>query len=573
MNPERKSIHNYKFVEPQLAVLRGLGARLDLTHKYAFKEANGNLLGILNTEVNITVVHTLVQFYDPPLRCFTFQDYQLAPTLEEYSHILGKKEIELNLKPKGGIHGFTSKFLVDKVITFVEAGSWTTFNANLALLIYGIVLFLNMEEFVDLAVIHIFLAQNPIPILLGNAYYSIHVRTQKKKAIIVCCTHLLYRWFISHLSSKGPFVENKDNLKWYQRIISLKAKDIPWYFREYDGVKLILNYGDFPNVPLLGTKGGTNYNPRLALRQLGYPMMDKPDLESVEGFVLYEGVEEPELIKKIVKAWGSIYPQGIAEMGKKNCISKEAYTSWVKSRVSEVLLPFPPEPSMNLQSPEPENQPNSEVDELNKVIKTLEKENVDLKSKLAKISLDKETLKFNLNQKRDRVRQADDEVQIEVFNRLKVGKTLKGNYASLTTKKKQLAEAQYRTGKAELEHMEQMKKLQSLLEACKKELKDERSCNKHLEVTLRQNQYELNHRLEEIQELKGQSHGNLKDSNIQLNKHPEDPSSRGKTIVNNVPSKPNHNPPPEGSAMLGKWGACLSPKSQAYYEKLLSNCF
>lgn len=61
----------------------------------------------------------------------------------------------------------------------------------------------------------------------------------------------------------------------------------------YDGVKLILNYGDFPNVPLLGTKGGINYNPRLALRQLGYPMVDKPDLESVEGFVLYEGVEEP----------------------------------------------------------------------------------------------------------------------------------------------------------------------------------------------------------------------------------------------------------------------------------------
>lgn len=103
---------------------------------------------------------------------------------------------------------------------------------------------------------------------------------------------------------------------------------------------------------------------------------------------------------------------------------------------------------------------------------------------LSKISLEKETLKFNLNQKRDRVRQADDEVQTEVFKRLKVDDTLKGTYASLTTKKKQLAEAQYQAGKAELEHMEQMKKLQSLLEACKKELKDERSRNKQLEVTL-----------------------------------------------------------------------------------------
>lgn len=75
------------------------------------------------------------------MRCFSFQDYQLTPTLEEYCHILGvrikdqvlfviinelpkshhiaealhleKKEVELNLKLKG-THGFTSKFLVDK---------------------------------------------------------------------------------------------------------------------------------------------------------------------------------------------------------------------------------------------------------------------------------------------------------------------------------------------------------------------------------------------------------------------------------------------------------------------------
>ncbi|XP_050897264.1 uncharacterized protein LOC127104094 [Lathyrus oleraceus] len=433
-----KNIHNYKFVEPQLVVLRGLEARLDLGHKDDFKEAYGNLLGILNTKVNIIDVHTMVQFYDPPLRCFTFQDYQLAPALEEYSHILGiriknqvpyirtkelpkyqdlvevvhigNKEVELNLKPKGGVYGLTSKFLVDKAISFAEAGSWTTFNANLALLIYGIVLFPNMEEFVDLAAIHIFLTQNHIPNLLADTYYFIHARTQKKKGTIVCCTPLLYRWFILHLPNKGLFVENKDNLKWSQRIMSLNTKDISWYSRVYEGVKLILNCVDFPNVPLIGTKGGINYNPMLALRQLGYPMVDKPDVKSVEGFVLYEGIEEPELIKKIVKAWGAICPQGREEISKKNYIAKESYTSWVKGRVGEILLPFPPEPSMNVKPLEPVNHHNSEVDELKKVIKTLEKENVDLKSRLGKISLEKETLKFNLNQKRDRVRRADDEM-------------------------------------------------------------------------------------------------------------------------------------------------------------------
>ncbi|XP_050897305.1 uncharacterized protein LOC127104145 [Lathyrus oleraceus] len=443
MNPERISIHSYKFVEPQLTVLRGLGARLVIGNKDDFKTSYGNLLGIQNIEVNTTILHTLVQFYDPPLRCFTFQDYQSAPTLEEYSHILGikiknqmpyvptkelpkyqvlakalhigKKEVELNLKPKGGIHGFTSKFLVDKVVAFVEAGSWIASNASLAILIYGIVLFPNMEEFMDLAAIHIFLTQNPIPTLLTDTYYSIHVRTQKKKGTIVCGTHLLYRWFISHLPSKGPFVENKDNLKWSQRIMPLNAEDIFWYSRIYDSVKLILNYGDFPNVPLLGKKEGINYNSRLALRQLGYPMVDKPHLKGVEGFVLYEDVEDPELVRKIVKAWVAICTQGRAKMGKKNCISKEAYTKLVKDRVNEILLPFPFEPSMSIKPSEPMIHQTYEIDELKRVIKALEKENTDLKYILGKISLEKETLKFNLNQKRARVRQADDEVQTEVF--------------------------------------------------------------------------------------------------------------------------------------------------------------
>lgn len=81
----------------------------------------------------------------------------------------------------------------------------------------------------------------------------------------MCCVPLLYRRFISHLPNNGPFIENKDNLKWSQRTMSLTAEDIIWYSRAYDDVKVILNSGNFRNVHLIGTKGGINYNPRLAL--------------------------------------------------------------------------------------------------------------------------------------------------------------------------------------------------------------------------------------------------------------------------------------------------------------------
>lgn len=205
MNPGRRSVFSYKFVKPRLKALKGLGTCLALDHREDFKKAYGNLLGILNTKVNATTVHTFVQFYDPPIRCFTFKDYQLAQTLEEYSHILGveikdqvpfvstkelpksrilpealhleKNEVELNLKSKGGTHGFTLKFFMETSTAFTNVGSWNAFNAIFALLIYGIMLFSSMEDFVDLAFIHIFLSKNSVPTLVANMYYSIHVRT------------------------------------------------------------------------------------------------------------------------------------------------------------------------------------------------------------------------------------------------------------------------------------------------------------------------------------------------------------------------------------------------------------
>lgn len=94
----------------------------------------------------------------------------MAPKLEEYSHILRvgikdqvpfvstkelpmshllgkslyleKKELGINLNPKGGTHGFTLKFLVEKAIAFADVRSWNAFNVVFALLIYGLCYFL-----------------------------------------------------------------------------------------------------------------------------------------------------------------------------------------------------------------------------------------------------------------------------------------------------------------------------------------------------------------------------------------------------------------------------------------------
>ncbi|RDX68075.1 hypothetical protein CR513_52975, partial [Mucuna pruriens] len=48
-----------------------------------------NLLSLLQIEVQLVALLALTQYYDSPLRCFTFKDFQLAPTLEEYERLLG----------------------------------------------------------------------------------------------------------------------------------------------------------------------------------------------------------------------------------------------------------------------------------------------------------------------------------------------------------------------------------------------------------------------------------------------------------------------------------------------------
>lgn len=61
-------------------------------------------------------------------------------------------------------------------------------------------------------------------------------------------------------------------------------------------------------------------------------MLDKPNTKILEEFFLTEGVDNPELLKKISKAWGEVHLRGKAELGEKNCIARDPYTWWVKEK-------------------------------------------------------------------------------------------------------------------------------------------------------------------------------------------------------------------------------------------------
>ena len=175
MDCGRRNTKKYSFRCPDLKELRNLTSYV-LDPLY-FKQCHGKFLSILSVDVVEGLLSVLVQFYDPLYHCFTFPDFQLVPTLEEYSHLLGipvssrvpfsgleeipqssiiaealhlkKSEIEAHWVKKGGLFGLPSVFLIKEATTFAQAGSVDVFEAIFVLLIYGLALFPNIDGFVD----------------------------------------------------------------------------------------------------------------------------------------------------------------------------------------------------------------------------------------------------------------------------------------------------------------------------------------------------------------------------------------------------------------------------------------
>ncbi|XP_050920559.1 uncharacterized protein LOC127138211 [Lathyrus oleraceus] len=316
MNSGRRNTRQLHFKCPELTELRKLGSLVDSSPD--LKDRYRRILTVLNTDAEDEVLNTLVQFYDSVYKCFTFPDYQLAPSLEEYSYyiyfplsyqipfsgleeipksrvigesvLLRKGDIDVNLVTKGVILGLPTKILMEKVATLVISRSMIAFEVVLTLLIYGIILFPNVDNFVDISVIRIFLIQNLVPTLLVDTYYSIHHIIEKNRGAAMCSAPLLYKWFSSHLPHSSLFKDNKECLRWSQRIMSLINTYVTWYYRVYDNVNIIDICGKF-------------YNHK-------------------------------------------IHRKGKVGLGNKDCVALGTYTRWVQARAPKIKMPYPPEEPM-----------------------------------------------------------------------------------------------------------------------------------------------------------------------------------------------------------------------------------
>ncbi|KAH1265755.1 hypothetical protein GmHk_01G001401 [Glycine max] len=376
-NQTGKRFYQVKVKSPDTTSIKELGRLMETLQMQAFRKTYGKILELTIAEVSIEAIASLTQYYDQPLRCFTFGDFQLVPTIEEFEEILGcplggrkpylssgclpslsriatvvkdsARGLDRIKQTRNGIAGLPQKYLEDKARGMANQGDWVPFMDVLALLIFGVVLFPNVDGLVDLAAIDAFLAyhhskESPVVAVLADLFDTFDRRCEKSSARIICCLPALCVWLVSHLFQQDtrhpcPLLSHrscteKRRMDWDQLLAGIGGRTISWFPRWKEGKEGVLfSCGRYPNIPLVGTRGCINYNPTLAIRQLGYPMRGAPTEESMSPFLVRDlGAQNSKTIQRIHKAWETPLRKDQELRGIRNGIIG-GYHEWLKVRI------------------------------------------------------------------------------------------------------------------------------------------------------------------------------------------------------------------------------------------------
>ncbi|KAI5412085.1 hypothetical protein KIW84_056952 [Lathyrus oleraceus] len=342
MRTDLKDDVDYSFFDPEIGVLRDMIALITPDRVGMFREAYGGILKMVFrlTDVDRSAIHTFLQFYDPGLRCFVFPNYLLGPLMEDYASILGiqirsqipfyvtKEEPNVGeisralylspevtkggLKEKGKLPGFHLSFLEAKAKEHAVLGDWKVVCALLAVSIYGFILFPNQKNFVDINAIRLFVQRNPIPTLVGDVYYSVHNRNEKRRGgLIRCCAQLLYKWFMGYLPSRGAFVFLDPTLWESSQCASDRSSRLH------------------------------NYNPVLLRRQMGFVVEGPPLGREIQKSFYFPIEGNQPLLRQVLGEWRDIQRKGKVPFGKVNSRSFPPFDDWLRRRVELTRLPFP----------------------------------------------------------------------------------------------------------------------------------------------------------------------------------------------------------------------------------------
>ncbi|XP_057981256.1 uncharacterized protein LOC131166697 [Malania oleifera] len=300
-----------------------------------FSQTYGHIGFLLHVSVNIPAIKALVEFWNPPYRCFTMNGIDLTPTIEEYTSLLHLVKLQTPYKPY--VHDASVSFVKEMYDavgvkiqkTFSEGGaevrkiSWKQLKEiiekeekeevqihMMALAIYGLIIFPKELKMIDQATVS-FVAQvrngiNPVQDILAE--FSDHSTTAESGG---------------HLSSnKGGFrsifsviriplaefedtqlKEQLDKSKWNTKMCGLIDSGVTWLAPWMVHSNMIYRCGNLPWVPLLGPWGGIAYAPLMVRRQFGASQFVPMTHGLADSDFAYETGDTQNQIRKFMVAW------------------------------------------------------------------------------------------------------------------------------------------------------------------------------------------------------------------------------------------------------------------------------
>ncbi|XP_028201870.1 uncharacterized protein LOC114386062 [Glycine soja] len=258
---------------------------------------------------------------------------------------LSTHEMDQVKQNRNRVVGIPKKHLEEKAKALADKGQWATFIDVLVLLVFGVILFLNVDGLLDLAATDAFLTyhhskESPVVVVLADVYEAFDRRCEKSSARVVCCTPALNVWLVSHIfrHESRPICP----LQGYRMCVengkaNWVGASVNWFPRWKEGGEEVLSSCEgFPSVPLMGMMGCINYNLVLSIRQLGYSMRGAPSEESTTSFIA-RGFSDPnaKTLQRVRKACNAVQRKDKELRGSSNGIIG-SYYKWLKARTQEM---------------------------------------------------------------------------------------------------------------------------------------------------------------------------------------------------------------------------------------------
>ncbi|RDX76838.1 hypothetical protein CR513_43133, partial [Mucuna pruriens] len=149
-----------------------------------------------------------------------------------------ESEITREKRNQNGLEGVQRSYLEERLHQLLQEEDWPVVVDVYRLLLYGIVIFPHTEDYIDLAIINVFLTKRDRG---ENTYYTLSYCCERQGKSLRCCAHLLYLWLIAHLfhskrkttcpieDFKWSWIRTMSHARWAEQLDGALERIIHWY--------------------------------------------------------------------------------------------------------------------------------------------------------------------------------------------------------------------------------------------------------------------------------------------------------------------------------------------------------